>query len=149
MSIYSIGYEGITLQRIKRILEHFDATLVDVRGVPRSRKPGFSQSQLAAALGPRYAWGGKNLGNKGENKVTELGLNELARLADHDHVVLMCMERAPAECHRHHLIARPLAARGVDVVHVFDNELVLARDLQAALDDPDPEASYDCETFDV
>lgn len=153
--IYSIGYEGLSLERLQRILKHFDAKLVDVRGMPRSRKAGFSQNQLGKLLGERYAWMGKFLGNKGENHVTDAGLRWVA---DHDgpqpNIMLMCMERAPAECHRHHLIARPLSTLGhphrpVDVVHIFDNELVLARDLQASLDDPDPEASYDCETFDV
>ncbi len=52
MPLATIGYQGATLDSVVRALlaagvQH----LIDVRAVPRSRKPGFSKRQLEAALG--------------------------------------------------------------------------------------------------
>jgi hypothetical protein len=40
----------------------------------------------------------------------------------------------------------PLAARGVTVVHLYEDEAFTATALQRALDDADPDAAYDCIT---
>ena len=47
----TIGYEGTTVDQVVAVLRDAEvALLVDVRAVARSRKPGFSKRQLAAAL---------------------------------------------------------------------------------------------------
>src|SRR6266480_5216625 len=49
--VFSIGYEGRTLQELLKLLEVYRVDLVvDVRENPISRKPGFNRRQLSAAL---------------------------------------------------------------------------------------------------
>ena len=56
--LLTIGYEGCTIETVlTELREAGTELLLDVRAVPRSRKPGFSKRQLAAALdevGIRY-----------------------------------------------------------------------------------------------
>ena len=48
------------------------------------------------------------------------GIQQLLELADQDVTAIMCSEENPAECHRHHLIARYLIAEHseIDVHHI-------------------------------
>lgn len=49
--IYTFGYEGLTLEAfLGRLAEVGIQTMVDVRELPLSRKPGFSKKALSAAL---------------------------------------------------------------------------------------------------
>jgi hypothetical protein len=41
---------------------------------------------------------------------------------------------SPGDCHRHHTILVPLAKEGVIVQHIFENEVIDAPDLQAAIE---------------
>lgn len=51
MTIYTIGYEGIDVDRFLSLLrEHDIETVVDIRELPLSRKPGFSKNALADML---------------------------------------------------------------------------------------------------
>ena len=50
-------------------------------------------------------------------------------------VMLMGNTESPGECNRHHTIAMELLARGIDVTHVFNDELILASELQASIDE--------------
>jgi uncharacterized protein (DUF488 family) len=51
MTIYTIGYEGISIEKFFTLLREYDIeTVVDVRKLPLSRKTGFSKKILAAAL---------------------------------------------------------------------------------------------------
>ena len=51
MIIHTIGYEGIDIDRFLSLLrEHAIETVVDVRELPLSRKPGFSKKALADTL---------------------------------------------------------------------------------------------------
>jgi hypothetical protein len=137
--IFSIGYQRLTVAELARLAEQLDAVVWDVRGVPVSRKRGFGRRQLEAALGSRYEWHGATLGNKGAHAVTLEGLAELA--AEARHVILLCQEEAPGECHRHHQIALPLVAQGVHVMHIYRDEIIDAAELErAAVSDDD----YDC-----
>ena len=48
----TIGYEGSTVDTMLTALKGAQVgLLIDVRAVPRSRKPGFSKRQLAAVAG--------------------------------------------------------------------------------------------------
>jgi uncharacterized protein (DUF488 family) len=49
--LLTIGYEGCTIANVVTCLKAAGVKLlIDVRAVPRSRKPGFSKRQLAAGL---------------------------------------------------------------------------------------------------
>jgi uncharacterized protein (DUF488 family) len=128
--IYTIGYQRITQGQLLHAAQTFGATVVDVRSVPSSRKPGFSRRALEAALGPRYEWHGDKLG--GRPGPTADGLAWLARQTRS--VLLLCLEEAPGDCHRHHAIGAPLAQRGVEVRHICKDQVFTAAELALALD---------------
>lgn len=51
MSIFTIGYEGLDIERFITLLRINDVeTVVDIRELPLSRKPGFSKRGLAETL---------------------------------------------------------------------------------------------------
>jgi len=51
MNVFTIGYEGIDIDDFMLLLsEHGIETVVDVRELPLSRKPGFSKKSLSAVL---------------------------------------------------------------------------------------------------
>ncbi|AXV70338.1 hypothetical protein CJO74_14205 [Ralstonia solanacearum] len=51
MTIFTIGYEGLDIDTFVSLLaEHAIDTVVDVRELPLSRKPGFSKKALASVL---------------------------------------------------------------------------------------------------
>ena len=51
MNIYTIGYEGLDLDGFLALLrKHGVETVVDIRELPLSRKPGFSKTVLGDTL---------------------------------------------------------------------------------------------------
>lgn len=51
MTVFTIGYEGLDIDDFMTLLsEHGIETVVDIRELPLSRKPGFSKKALANAL---------------------------------------------------------------------------------------------------
>lgn len=51
MTVFTIGYEGLDIDDFMSLLsEHGIETLVDIRELPLSRKPGFSKKALANVL---------------------------------------------------------------------------------------------------
>lgn len=106
--IYTIGYQGLTPEFLRRLVEELDATLIDCRSSTRSRIPGFGGRQLAALLPGRYEDRGKDLGGRGPiNPQAIEELRERFYAQDKPDCVLMCMEANVADCHRHHAIAAP------------------------------------------
>ena len=128
-TIWTIGYEQATVDSVIGALS--DAAvevLADIRFLPLSRRPGFSKSALAAAMGEagieyRHL---KPLGTPAEGRAAarrgdhaelervyagQLELPEalaamagLRELAAEKRVALLCYERDAAECHRSLLI---------------------------------------------
>lgn len=130
--IFSLGYERTALAVFRGVLRRIDGVLLDVRGAPRSRRREFSRANLEREFGADYEWRGDRLGNLAGHSVTRAGLEEL--IAEKRNVLLMCLERAPAECHRHHFIAMPLARNyDVDVFHVFGEDVIRASELDASI----------------
>lgn len=140
MTIYSIGYQKLELDDLKDIAEHFDAIVVDVRSVPSSRKKGFSRKALDDALGPFYVFKGDQLGGRAPG-VTPAGIEWLKKFDQN--IMLLCMEEAPGDCHRHHDIATRLLP-SIDVTHIYQNELIQASALQRAIDN---DTDYSCRLF--
>ena len=51
MKVFTIGYEGATMESFLAALEGAGVRqVIDVRQLPLSRRPGFSKAPLAAAL---------------------------------------------------------------------------------------------------
>ena len=142
MTIFTIGYEGVTMDEFLTALTGAGVKrVIDVRALPLSRRPGFSKSTLAASLqdaGIEYvhlkALGtpktGRDAAKKGDVKTLrqvyadQLELPEaqaqaaqMRALATEKPSALLCFERDPCHCHRTLL----LAAEGeeADVVDLF------------------------------
>ena len=130
MTIFTIGYEGATVDEVIAALERAGVEqLIDVRQLPLSRRPGFSKRALAAALAERgigyvhlKALGtpklGRNAAKKGDRATleavyaTQLDLPEaqaqaaqMRALAAEKRSALLCFERDPSMCHRRLLLA--------------------------------------------
>ncbi len=122
--IYSVGYEGMTLDGlVERLAGARVAVLVDVRLNPVSRKPGFSRRRLTEAMataGIEYVHE-KELGNPPENRdsfrtgtgesgrarmreILENGagaaLDRVVALASDQRIAVLCVEQDRHRCHR-------------------------------------------------
>ncbi|MFD1952053.1 DUF488 family protein [Sphingomonas arantia] len=142
MKIWTIGYEGATQAEVIAVLSAAKIeTLIDIRAVPLSRRPGFSKNVLAAGLkeaGIGYlllkALGtppeGREAARKGRHDILErvydgqLELPEamvqsaqMLEEASLHRSALLCFERDPKGCHRSILIDR--VAPDAEVVDLF------------------------------
>lgn len=141
--IFTIGYEGATIDAfIDTLAKAGVKTLVDVRAVPQSRKPGFSKRGLAAALAERGIGyrhlqrlgtpaEGRNAARAGDTaRMRSVYLDhlkapdaqaEMAMLVDQARETpsaLLCFERKPEECHRSVLLEQ-LDASDLVTEHLF------------------------------
>jgi hypothetical protein len=148
--LYSIGYGNLPVAELDRIAAGLNATILDVRGVPKSRQAGYGRLQLASRFGDRMIWRGDVLGNRGGNTTTAAGLASLRVYDNEDgpHGILVCMCPAPGKCHRHVLIASKLR---FDVFHVFQGEVVRSSELSRMMRDQqrNPDARYDWTPLDL
>ncbi len=142
MTIYTIGYEGATVDSFLAALTAAGVwRVIDVRALPLSRRPGFSKSSLAAALGevdidyvhlkplgtPKP---GRDAAKKGDVATltavyeAQLALPEaqvaaarMLELADERPSALLCFERDPCHCHRTLLLTA--MGEGREVVDLY------------------------------
>jgi uncharacterized protein (DUF488 family) len=141
--LFTIGYEGATIAAFLDTLAAAGVkTLVDVRAVAASRKPGFSKKALAAALAERgIAYRhlqrlgtpveGRAAARAGDPaKMRDIYLAhleatdaqaEMAMLVDQareSRSALLCFERRPGDCHRS-VLFDALATPDLAVEHLF------------------------------
>jgi hypothetical protein len=135
--IYTIGYQRLTSRRLEKIVGDLDAILVDCRYRPFSQRPEFSGDRLAEQFGARYQQRGHELGGHGHTTVD--GIDRLRLDAERATLILLCMEEAPGDCHRHHAICGPHFPAAV---HIFRDEQFTAKTLQDALDAGDVARLY-------
>src|SRR5256885_10526382 len=129
--ILSVGYQHLTARQFARIAAHVDY-IVDTRSSPLSRKPGWSGRALAEKFGEKYVWEGALLGGRG-TAVRPAGLRKLRALNEQGkRLLLLCLEEAPGDCHRHAMIARRLLP-DINVLHIWQNEVVTASELERSL----------------
>jgi uncharacterized protein (DUF488 family) len=124
MTVFTIGYEGLDIDAFVALLtEHGIETVVDVRELPLSRKPGFSKKALASVLsvsGLEYVhkvdlgcpkpvrnsyredgnWKRYTSGFLQHLKTQERAVAELADLARTSTCALLCFEADFNFCHR-------------------------------------------------
>jgi uncharacterized protein (DUF488 family) len=142
MTIYTIGYEGIDIDRFLSSLQAHDIeTVVDIRELPLSRKPGFSKKILSdtlnlsgldyvhiPALGcpkpirnryradgnwKRYQEGFLNyLETQGE------AIADLAAMATISNCALLCFEADYNHCHRSMVADAVRQLSGMHVCHI-------------------------------
>ena len=142
MTIYTIGYEGATMDAFLAALAAAGVRrVIDVRALPLSRRPGFSKSTLAASLkaaGIDYVHlkplgtpkRGRDAAKKGDVATltavydAQLELPEAQAAAAHMldlaaelPSALLCYERDPCHCHRTLLLAA--VGEGREVVDLY------------------------------
>ncbi len=141
--LLTVGYEGCTIQQVLTTLAAARiGLLIDVRALPRSRKPGFSKRQLAAGLEERsipyvHLQGlgtpkpGRDAVRAGHPEIMEAifrehmtsdraqaDLGQAKALARDTRACLLCFEHDPACCHRR-IVAEMIAAdTGQKLVHL-------------------------------
>lgn len=141
--IATIGYEKTDPEQFLLALKQAGVdTLVDIRDVGFSHKPGFSSAPLRAAMENASIayWPLKDLGNPKAGRIAaksgererfhaiyegvlsgaagQLAINLLAERAKTKRLCLMCFERHHADCHRD-LVSYRLRERGFEIVHLL------------------------------
>ncbi len=141
--LLTIGYEGATLSDVIAELERARVELlIDVRAVPRSRKPGFSGRMLAASveaagIGYRHLQRlgtpkpGRDAARAGNaagmaaifnahmaGDEPQAALAEAVALARERRACLLCFERDPHFCHRTIVAEMVCGTTGQAVVHL-------------------------------
>ena len=149
MRLYTVGYSTATIhQLVGSLLESEVKTVVDVRSIPRSRLPQFSQTQLQRALQVAritYRYMGDRLGGMPKDESLKeawrqgqlnsrilasirassewnQGIAELCQMVvsvPNDFVCILCSEANPNECHRK-AVALDVAKRRpqVEIIHL-------------------------------
>jgi uncharacterized protein (DUF488 family) len=142
-ALYTIGHSNHSLTRFLELLSGAGiAAIADVRSQPVSRfAPQFNKDALIRALeagGIAYAYMGRELGGRPKDAGLLTGgkpdyekmaradafRDGLARLAAESathRLAILCAERDPTDCHRFLLVARALAAQGIEVAHILAN----------------------------
>jgi uncharacterized protein (DUF488 family) len=139
-SIFTIGHSTHTMEHFIALLRMHRITAVgDIRSVPYSHSnPQFDREVLKKTfdtVGIVYVFLGKELGARSEDPAcyengkvrydrlarTELfqhGLERVRQGMEKYRLAIMCAEREPLVCHRTILVARHLAALGLDIKHI-------------------------------
>ena len=142
--VFTIGHSTTNpCDLIKLLILNHIEVIIDVRSIPYSRvAPQFNKKALEAIMldgGFDYRFGGKFLGAYPGGKRPEVrvrpdwkklaerdefkqGIDRVVQLATQKQTVLLCAEENPYRCHRHHLIAPALIAKGFRVIHIRHKE---------------------------
>lgn len=142
MTVFTIGYEGLDIDAFMSLLaEHGIETVVDVRELPLSRKPGFSKKALAGVLNlsgyeyvhmvelgcpklvrDRYRedgnWKRYTDGFLKYLKTQEVAIAELSELANSSSCALLCYEADFNFCHRSMVANAVREHCGANVEHI-------------------------------
>lgn len=143
MTVFTIGYEGLDIDDFMTLLaEHGVETVVDVRELPLSRKPGFSKKALASVLNlsgleyvhmadlgcpktvrDRYReddnWKCYTEGFQKYLKTQHAAIAELSDLVNSSNCALLCFEADFNFCHRS-MVAKAVSDYcGADVEHIL------------------------------
>lgn len=142
ITIYTIGHSDHTMEAFLSLLQqHSIALIADVRSQPYSQwVPQFNRENLMRdlqAAGIRYAFLGDKLGGRPKDRRLydrgqehpnyervastsgyQAGIEQLLQLAATERVAILCSEGDYHHCHRGKLITPTLLARGVRVLHI-------------------------------
>ena len=133
--IFTIGHSTRRLEELVAVLlDHRIERLTDIRHFPSSRhNPQFNRAVLEEALtrnGIEYIWlerlGGYRTGGYVAYMQTPdfaAGIETLQAMAREKRTAFMCAEVKWFKCHRRH-VSDVLAARGWQVIHIFDEKRV-------------------------
>jgi uncharacterized protein (DUF488 family) len=142
MTVFTIGYEGLDIEAFMSLLaQHCIETVVDIRELPLSRKPGFSKKALANVLNlsgldyihmidlgcPKTVrdlyredgnWKRYTQGFLKHLKTQKAAVAELSNLVGLANCALLCFEADFNFCHRS-LVAKAIGDNcGADTKHI-------------------------------
>lgn len=147
MAVFTIGYEGLSMDDFMSLLtRHGIETIVDIRELPLSRKPGFSKRSLADALnlsGREYIhlaalgcpkavrnqyrengdWKQYTLGFLKYLKTQSAAIADLSDLVESSACALLCYEADYNFCHRSMVASAVNRFNGAEIVHIKSTEL--------------------------
>ena len=142
MTVFTIGYEGLDIDAFMSLLAEYDIdTIVDVRELPLSRKPGFSKKSLANLMnisGREYVhmvdlgcpksvrdryredgnWKLYTEGFLKHLKTQDDAIAELSALAASATCALLCYEADSNFCHRSMVASAVKDYCGARVTHI-------------------------------
>lgn len=142
MTVFTIGYEGLDIDAFMSVLvSRGIETVVDIRELPLSRKPGFSKKALASVLNhsgleyvhmvalgcpkvvrDRYRedgnWKRYTVGFLKHLETRKAAIDELSKLAASSNCALLCYEADFNFCHRSIVADAVRDASGADVEHI-------------------------------
>ena len=158
MTVFTIGYEGLDIDDFMSLLaEHGVETVVDVRELPLSRKPGFSKKALASVLNlsgleyvhmvdlgcpktvrDRYRedgnWKRYTEGFLKYLKTQDAAIAELSDLVNSSNCALLCYEADFNFCHRSMVAkaVRDYCGAGVEHIQAADAKTASPASLRLA-----------------
>lgn len=142
MTVFTIGYEGLDIDAFMSLLsEHGIESVVDIRELPLSRKPGFSKTALANVLnlsGLEYVhmvelgcprpvrdgyradgdWKRYTKGFLNHLKTQKEAIAELAALTESSICALLCYEADFKFCHRSMVADAVNKLCGAEIEHI-------------------------------
>lgn len=142
MTVFTIGYQGLDIDTFLSLLaEHGIETVVDIRELPLSRKPGFSKKALASAVnlsGIEYVhmvdlgcpkpvrnryredgnWKHYTNGFLKHLKTQKAAIAELSNLVNSSNCALLCYEADFNFCHRSMVANAVQKHCGADIEHI-------------------------------
>lgn len=142
MTIFTIGYEGLDIDDFMSLLsEHGIETVVDIRELPLSRKPGFSKKALANVLNlsgleyvhmvelgcPRPVRNSYRIDGDWKRYTADFlkylmtqkdAITELAELVQSSTCALLCYEADFNFCHRSMVADAVNKQCGADIEHI-------------------------------
>jgi uncharacterized protein (DUF488 family) len=122
--IYTIGYAGWKFDDFKRLVERYDAVVLDIRYNPTSRMAEWRRVELSKCFGWCYLWvkglGNENFARDCPVKIHdfEAGLKLVTQQLTLGNVILLCGCRDLATCHRKEVAERIAERFTVEVVHL-------------------------------
>jgi uncharacterized protein (DUF488 family) len=145
--IYTIGYQGLPVERFRQIIEEKNIDIViDVRSKPSGRAYQYNRKALEKMfldIAPKMYWyKGDILG--GFAPIHESAIEWLTG-CDHNmgikwegtdtgdirfNYLILCYEANPCECHRHYELGKRLLKRGIDIIHLYQGREIKASELE-------------------
>ncbi|MBK8467700.1 MAG: DUF488 domain-containing protein [Chloracidobacterium sp.] len=105
--LYDLGYNDFKkAEELLQVTKALNAVIADIRFMPHTRNPEFSQKHLQEVLGARYAHiqalGNKNYRGEGATEFADVekGVAELHGLMEKGNVIVMCACWKRSDCHR-------------------------------------------------
>ncbi len=156
MTLFTIGYEGLDIETFVSLLaERKIETVVDIRELPLSRKPGFSKRALAERLdhaGIAYVhkvelgcpkavrdeyrnngdWERYTKGFRKHLDTQRPAVRELSKLVAESDCVLLCFEADFSHCHRSMVAEAVHKHAGARVEHISTGDVRTAHPARRA-----------------